>query len=276
MSEVRPTTEAAEATADENADPARHGGVSAALLRLAALAPLVAGFAVYALHPDFRAWLGAGTDHLARGDLEKLAAWARDAGAWAPMATTLLMIVQAIAAPIPAVLVTATNSLLFGPFLGGLLSIASATLAASICWLIGAVLGDAVVARLLPAATLARADRLIREHGAFAVLAARLVPIVPFDPVSYAAGIARMRFGPFVLATFVGQIPAGMTYSYLAQEVDRPARFIPMAVGAFAALLLFGWLARRAMLGSGARAGDPDQSPEAGASSSAVATSTSS
>ena len=60
------------------------------------------------------------------GDLEGLEAWGRRQGPAAALATTLLMIAQALAAPIPAVLVTFTNSLLFGWVLGGILSIVSA------------------------------------------------------------------------------------------------------------------------------------------------------
>jgi hypothetical protein len=43
-------------------------------------------------------------------------------------------------------------------------------------------------------------------------------------------------------------VPAGMTYSYLAQEVGHPARLLPLAAGAFAALLVLGWTCRRLLL----------------------------
>lgn len=44
-------------------------------------------------------------------------------------------------------------------------------------------------------------------------LVCRLLPFVPFDPVSYAAGLTSLRFWPFMLATGVGQLPATIVYS---------------------------------------------------------------
>ena len=39
-------------------------------------------------------------------------------------------------------------------------------------------------------------------------------PFVPFDPVSYAAGLTSMRFRHFMLATGLGQLPATIVYSW--------------------------------------------------------------
>ena len=70
-----------------------------------------------------RSTFGQGFQLLWQGDLPAVRQWAEDLGWVAPLVTGVLMIVQGIAAPIPAVLVTATNSLLFGPIWGGLYSI---------------------------------------------------------------------------------------------------------------------------------------------------------
>jgi len=75
-----------------------------------------------------------------------------------------------------------------------------------------------------------------------------LLPFVPFDPISYVAGLVRMRFWPFFLATTVGQIPAGFAYSYLGQELDSPVRFALGGMAAFFVLGVVGWSARRVML----------------------------
>jgi uncharacterized membrane protein YdjX (TVP38/TMEM64 family) len=57
-----------------------------------------------------------------------------------------------------------------------------------------------------------------------------------------------MRMGPFTLATLVGQVPAGMTYSYLFQEVGHPPRFLIAAASSFLALVVLGIGARRLLL----------------------------
>jgi uncharacterized membrane protein YdjX (TVP38/TMEM64 family) len=222
------------------------------LIKFGGLAPLIIGIAAYLLIPSFQSNLNEGIGILVRGSPAEipgaLKEWASAFGIWAPATTSVLMIVQALAAPIPAVFITAANSLLFGPFLGGLLSIFSATVAAFICFALARTFGEPLVGTLIPVKVRAKTDAFVEGHGASAILVARLIPIVPFDPISYAAGLSKIRAGAFFWATLIGQIPAGMTYSYLAQELGRPARMAAMAVGSFIGLLIFGYAVRMILI----------------------------
>ena len=205
---------------------------------------LVAGLVCYLTFPTLRAQLSSGVALLLHGDLIGLRTWTAQFGPWAPLASLFLMIVQAMVAPIPAVLITGANGLLFGPLLGGLLSIVSATLAAAVCFLLARSFGAPFVSRLVPSTVLQRTNTFMTQHGTAAVLIARLLPVVPFDPISYVAGLTQMRLAAFCWATLVGQIPAGMTYAYLSQEIYRPGHLVVKGVGAFLGLLLFGWTVR--------------------------------
>nr|WP_313897717.1 VTT domain-containing protein [Klebsiella pneumoniae] len=60
----------------------------------------------------------------------------------------------------------------------------------------------------------AQCRRLFHRFGPQTILVCRLLPFVPFDPVSYAAGLTSLRFWPFMLATGVGQLPATIVYSW--------------------------------------------------------------
>ncbi len=53
-----------------------------------------------------------------------------------------------------------------------------------------------------------------RRYGKHTILVCRLLPFVPFDPVSYAAGLTSIRFRHFMFATGVGQLPATIVYSW--------------------------------------------------------------
>ena len=179
--------------------------------------PVLAG--VFFLSPPFQAGVSEAFSLLRSGDLSGLESWARATGGWAPLIMAGLMVLQAISPiPIPALVVTITNSFLFGPLLGGLLSILSANIAAMVCFSIGRLFGEQVVERLVSEQTKARIDQLAGVHGIRAVFVARLIPIVPFDGVSYLCGIGRVRAAPFFFATLLGQAPAAMLYSFLAQE----------------------------------------------------------
>ena len=200
---------------------------------------------VYFASEGFRVTVDEGMHLLVMADVAGLRVWGASLGIWAPFATLLLMVIQALAAPIPAILITWVNSLLFGPFVGAIWSILSATGAATLCFLIARAYGAPMVTRLVSERVVARTERFMDSHGATAILAARLLPIVPFDPISYVAGLTRMRVWTFVWATAAGQIPAGFMYSYLGQEIDHPVRLPIFGVTGFAALLLIGLVFRR-------------------------------
>ncbi|MEM1294037.1 MAG: TVP38/TMEM64 family protein [Verrucomicrobiota bacterium] len=203
--------------------------------------------AVVLILPGLRAEILTGVEILIERDLEGLRDWAGEFGAWAPLATSCLMVAQALVAPIPAVLVTWVNSLLFGWFAGGCLSIFSATIAASICYWIGRFLGEPLANRLVSTERLAKWKELTDNHGPSTILGARLLPFVPFDPISYIAGIVNMRFLPFFVMTLIGQIPAGFAYSYLGVQITEPKKLVVTGVCTVIGLLTFGMLVRRAL-----------------------------
>jgi uncharacterized membrane protein YdjX (TVP38/TMEM64 family) len=214
-------------------------------IRAASMIPLLAIAVAWLLVPAVRSTLAEGVILASRADLPGMRQWAAVLGWLAPLVTGVLMIVQAIAAPIPAVLVTAANSFLFGPFWGGLYSIFTANVAAAICYGLGRGYGTLLVDYLVSRQAVLRYESFFRQHGWLTVLIARLIPFVPFDPVSYVAGIVRMPFWMFFWATLAGQFPAGMAYSYLVQQVDQPKMLAIYGTSMLAALMLTGWLLHR-------------------------------
>jgi len=237
--------------------------------------PVLAG--VFFLSPPFQEGVSEAFSLLRSGDLSGLESWAGATGGWAPLIMAGLMVLQAISPiPIPALLVTITNSFLFGPLLGGLLSILSANIAAMVCFSIGRLFGEQIVERLVSEKTKARIDQLAGTHGTSAVFVARLVPIVPFDGVSYLCGIGRVRAVPFFFATLLGQAPAAMTYSFLAQEAaaglkgDRDPWLVTVTIAlSVLGLLCLSWWVRGILLGRGeVGEADGDEEREGGSSQS--------
>ena len=233
------------------------------ILQAICLLPLPVLVGVFFLSPPFQQGVSEAFSLLRSGDLSGLESWARATGGWAPLIMAGLMVLQAISpVPIPALLVTITNSLLFGPLLGGLLSILSANVAAMVCFSIGRLFGEQVVERFVSEKTKERIDQLAGTHGTRAVFVARLVPIVPFDGVSYLCGIGRVRAAPFFFATLLGQAPAAMTYSWLAQEAaaglkgERDPWLVTVTIAlSVLGLLCLSWWVRGLLLGR--RQGDP-------------------
>ena len=59
-----------------------------------------------------------------------------------------------------------------------------------------------------------RVDAMLSRRGVRAVVGVRLVPVLPFTPINYAAGLSAVRTRDYVLGTAVG-IPPG-TASFVA------------------------------------------------------------
>jgi uncharacterized membrane protein YdjX (TVP38/TMEM64 family) len=165
-------------------------------------------------------------------------------GSWAPLVSAALMVLQAVVAPLPAFAITFANGLLFGWAWGALLSWSSAMVGAALCFWIARALGRPAVEGLMGgAAALEGADRFFVRHGRRAILLARLLPFVPFDAVSYGAGLTSTGFWPFLAATGLGQLPATLLYSYLGESASGSARVLFWLFSGVAAILVVCWMA---------------------------------
>ena len=207
------------------------------------LAVLVLAVAVCAAVPSLRAWFGSVFALLSSMDVEQVANYIRGFGPWAAAISFLLMILQSVAAPIPAFLLTFANAALFGWWKGAILSWSSAMAGAAVCYGIAHVLGRDGIERLASRTALASVDVFFERYGKHAVLVCRLLPFVSFDLVSYAAGLTGMGFWGFFVATGLGQLPATLVYSYVGGMLTGGLQYfvtglmILFALAALAALL---------------------------------------
>jgi uncharacterized membrane protein YdjX (TVP38/TMEM64 family) len=192
------------------------------LLRLVLLLVIAALFGLlYLLSAGFRSEVNQALGILGRGDIAGLRDYILSFGLWAPIASCFLMVLQALVAPVPSFLVTFANGLAFGVFWGWMLSLFGHVLAAAVCFWISRALGREPVEVLVGKTGLQSADRWFARWGMYAVFVGRLVPGVAFDVISYAAGLTRMRFRNFLVATALGIFPQTFLYSYLGRQAPE-------------------------------------------------------
>ena len=191
---------------------------------------------LYLFSDGLREEVGRAAGVLASGDVGGIRDYVLSFGVWAPVASTLLMVLQALAAPLPSFVITFANGLAFGTFWGWALSLFGHTLAAAVCFWISRALGRGPVEVLVGRTGLESADRWFARWGLYAVLVARLVPGVSFDIISYAAGITRMSFRRFLAATTLGIFPQTLVYSYLGHRAPEQVRLFLV----FSALVIAG------------------------------------
>lgn len=147
-------------------------------------------------------------------------------GGWAVAVSFLMMVLQSVAAPIPAFVITFANAMVWGWQKGAILSWTSSMAGAALCFFLSRVYGRGLAEKLVSKFALEEVDGFFARYGKNTIFVARLLPFVPFDPISYAAGLTPMSFGGFFLATGLGQLPATIVYSYAAAKSTNPSTFV--------------------------------------------------
>ena len=157
------------------------------------------------------------------------------AGAWGWLAFVAGYAVATLVL-LPKNVLSVAAGLVFGPVLGTGLVWSAAVLGAVVAFWLGRALGRDGVARLAGPA-MGRLDRWVERRGAWAVLVARLVPVLPFTAVNYASGLTAIGFRPYLLATSVGILPGTVAYVAIGAYGSEPGSW-PFVVAVAALLLL--------------------------------------
>jgi uncharacterized membrane protein YdjX (TVP38/TMEM64 family) len=145
-------------------------------------------------------------------DRERIQRLVEGAGILAPAVYLALLVVQAVVAPLPAPAVAMAGGYTFGTLEGFLLTWSGALLGGVLSFGISRLFGRGFVASN---ARMERLDRYVAAHGAILVFVLRLIPLVSFDAISYAAGLSGMSFGKFLFATALGMAPGTFVFVYL-------------------------------------------------------------
>jgi uncharacterized membrane protein YdjX (TVP38/TMEM64 family) len=143
--------------------------------------------------------------------------WAHSMGPWFPLAFLVAHIVVTLV-PIPRTAFTLAAGLLFGPALG----VAIAVVASSVSAVLAAALVRAAgwqLNRLHRHRAIHRVDRQLRERGWVAVLSLRLIPVIPFSALNYAAGASAVRMLPYTVATLAGLLPGTAAVVFLGDAL---------------------------------------------------------
>lgn len=188
------------------------------MLPLAFVAALVG---LYFLWPSFQSFIDEAVDVLRSGERARVEQWVQGFGAWGVVIILVLMLLQTLLAFLPSLVTMVVAVLAYGPLVGGALAWGGLILAASLGYGIGRSLGPVTVDRLIGTKTERKVSRFVERYGAWAIVAARISPVLSTDAVSFAAGLVKMRYLRFLLATAAGTLPLTVLIAYLGSDVER-------------------------------------------------------
>jgi uncharacterized membrane protein YdjX (TVP38/TMEM64 family) len=149
----------------------------------------------------------------------------------------------------PAEIVDAAAGFAYGFFPALVLVMFGWILNGLICRAIGQSIARPLLDRWFGEERFERAERAIERGGPTLLLAMRLIPILPFSIVSYAAGAARVPLWRFLWTTVLGYLPITALSVYFGTQLEGLSLTDPLVLGsAFALLALLAaghWTMRR-------------------------------
>jgi uncharacterized membrane protein YdjX (TVP38/TMEM64 family) len=169
--------------------------------------------------------------------IERIAeAW----GAWAPVASIALMILHSFV-PFPAELIAIANGMLLGPVWGTLVTWIGAMLGAALAFGLARRYGRPLVDRLVARKAWSGAEALRACCDARTLLLARLVPVISFNLINYAAGVLEVGWWRFLWTTGLGILPITVASVALGGQLTGPMWDVWLAVNGLLLALYLGW-----------------------------------
>ncbi len=149
----------------------------------------------------------------------------------------------------PAEIVNAAAGFVYGFFPAVAIVTVAWMLSALLCYAVGTRVARPLLDRWFGVERFERFERMIERGGIPLLLALRLIPIVPFSLVCYAAGAARVPLWRFVWTTLVGYMPVTALAVYFGTRLEGLKFTDPLVLGSIVALLALifvgNWIVRR-------------------------------
>jgi uncharacterized membrane protein YdjX (TVP38/TMEM64 family) len=125
---------------------------------------------------------------------------------------------------IPASLMSILAGNIFGPHKALMLSMIGCFGSGTVAFFLSRILGRSFVDKLLKGKSMTL-DSNVENHGFKIMLIMRLSFIFPYDPLSYAAGLTKMKYRDFILGTLIGVLPEMVSYSFMGRHLRHPFSF---------------------------------------------------
>jgi phosphatidylserine/phosphatidylglycerophosphate/cardiolipin synthase-like enzyme/uncharacterized membrane protein YdjX (TVP38/TMEM64 family) len=153
----------------------------------------------------------------------------------------------------PLLLLIVATALTFTPLAAASYALLGAMLSACAGYAVGRAMGKPLLRHFEKGRVEGLRRRLLR-HGFLALVMLRLVPIAPYTLLNMLAGVARVRFWPYVSATLIGLVPGTfglVLFGYhLGRALKSPGPLVFSILAGAVLLLLLGtallhrWLGR--------------------------------
>ena len=141
-------------------------------------------------------------------------------GIWAPVIYIILFTLVPLTLFPDSVLAIA-GGMCFGLMGGAVCTMIGAIFGGTLAFFISRTLGKGF-AKKFSNNEMQKISTKIEEKGFLIVLFLRLIPLFPFDVISYSAGLSKIKLKDFIFATVIGTIPGILIFSNIGDKAMNP------------------------------------------------------
>ena len=165
---------------------------------------VIAGF--YFFIPGFQNFIKEAFDVLTSNDEQRIGGWVNQFGLAGPLVLIIVMVVQMFMFVVPNVFVMMVAIISYGPIWGAVISFLGIFASSSVGYVIGKYLGPVTVNKLMSESSQRKTSDFIKHYGVAAIAITRISSLSN-DSLSIVAGLLKMSYKKYILATLGGITP---------------------------------------------------------------------
>lgn len=137
-----------------------------------------------------------------------------DLGFLGPLIYIIILALSVVVSPIPGAPIAVAAGALWGGLLAGIYSIIGGFLGGLIAYFLGRTLGRSAI-KALTGKVIYFSKQRGEVYLGWCIFITRLLPVLSFDLISYAAGISGLSLPIYATATLLGMIPSTLLLTYM-------------------------------------------------------------
>lgn len=185
-------------------------------------------------------------DLLSFSNIVQIKEFVQGYGFFAPLVFILLFTIVPLTL-FPDALLAIAGGLIFGLYEGSLYILIGALCGATLSFYIARYYGLWIREKLKGEKFLDM-DRAVGENGFLIIFLLRLVPLVPFDIISYSAGFSSIKYKDFISASLIGMLPGVFVYANIgAKSLSINSNEFYLSIGFLVGLIVISMVFKKSI-----------------------------
>ncbi|MEO8838157.1 MAG: TVP38/TMEM64 family protein, partial [Herbaspirillum sp.] len=150
-------------------------------------------------------------------------------GAWGVLGSISLMAVHSFL-PFPAEVIALANGMVYGPLWGTIITWVGAMIGASLAFWVVRLFGRPFIQRFVSTRHQQALEQWSHNNGTAALLVSRLIPVIAFNLINYAAALTEVSWWTFLWTTGLGILPLTVLLATAGDHVMQLPLWVSLVI----------------------------------------------